>query len=254
MKTTAKIWARLGLGALAIVAPVAQAAAQDGGFTVGAFGFRGDTAYGFTDTAALPFIEYENDYVKLGIPSLDLKLPWVSSERLSFALSVDLLGGEGGYEADDATILHGMAEREAGIWAGGKVDWRSDVIDLSFGAMTDVSGDSDGSRVKIEASRTFFWGERVMITPKLGAVWLDDKAVDYYYGVRPGEATASRAAYEGSATVNIEGGVTIGYMLAERHMLMLDVTVTRLGDGITDSPIAVEDTLTSVGLGYMFRF
>lgn len=258
MQTTRNMMGSLALAGLAMALPAGQALAQDGGpdggFTFGLLGFKGDTPYGFSDTAALPYLAYENDYVRVGIPSLDVKLPWVSSEQLSFGLTVDFLGGEGGYEADDAAILTGMAERKAGIWAGATVDWRSEYVDLSFKALTDASGESDGSTVKLEASRMFFLGERFTVTPKLGATWLDDKAVDYYYGVRAAEATTGRAAYKGSSTVNIEGGVTFGYMLAERHMLMLDLSVTRLGDGITDSPIVKEDTLTSVGLGYMFRF
>ena len=34
----------------------------------------------------------------------------------------------------------------------------------------------------------------------------------------------------------------------------MDISATKLGSGIADSPIAVDDTLTSIGLGYMFRF
>ncbi|WP_112310300.1 MipA/OmpV family protein [Pseudogemmobacter bohemicus] len=225
-----------------------------GGFTVGLLGFRGDTAYGFTETAALPFIEYENEYFKLGLPTLDVKLPWISTETLSFGLSVDLLGGEGGYEASDAPHLRGMAEREAGIWAGAVMDWRTEAVDLSFRAMTDIGGDSEGSSLSVMASRDFFVGERLMITPKLGATWLDDKAVNYYYGVTQAEAAPGRAAYTGTSTVNVEAGITFGYLLSERQMLMLDVSVTNPGSGITDSPVVTEDRLTSVGLGYMLKF
>lgn len=251
----------LALALLAIMTTATQVSAQGGpggpgggGFTVGLLGFSGETPYGFRENAGFPMIEYENDYFKIGIPSLDMKLPWISSETLSFGLSVDLLGGEGGYKPSDAAILSGMAERKSGIMAGATMDWRTDVVDLSFKAMTDVGGDSKGSSVKLEASHMFFLGERFTVSPKIGAVWLDDKSVDYYYGVRANEATATRAAFQGKSTVNIEAGMTFGYMLAKNQMLMLDVNVTKLGSGITDSPIVVNKNLTTVGLGYMFRF
>lgn len=261
MKSNSTKLRGLTLAFLATMTTVTQVSAQDGpggpdggGWTFGLFGFTGENAYGFRETAGFPMIEYENDYFKIGVPSLDVKLPWISSENLSFGLSVDFFGGEGGYEPSDAAILNGMAEREGGVWAGGTIDWRTDVVDLSFKAMTDVGGDSEGSSIKLEASRMFFLGERFTVSPKIGAVWLDDKAVDYFYGVRAGEVTATRAAYTGNSTVNVEAGVTFGYMLAERHMLMLDISATKLGSGIADSPIVVNDTLTTVGLGYMFKF
>ncbi|NUB45005.1 MipA/OmpV family protein [Fertoebacter nigrum] len=259
MTTSRTLRGSLALAVCVAALQPAQTLAQEGGlrggsFTVGLFGFQGDTAYGFTETAAVPFVEYENDHFKIGVPSVDVKLPWISSEQLSFGLTVDFFGGEGGYEAGDAPILNGMADRDGGVWAGATMGWRSDLVDLSFAAMTDVTGDSDGSSFKLEASRSFVAWDRLMITPKLAAVWLDDNAVDYYYGVRAGEATASRAQYSGSSTVNVEGGITFGYMLAERHMLLLDLGVTKLGSGIADSPIVVDDMLTKVGLGYVFKF
>lgn len=272
MKTTRNLPGSLQLGRLSLGHPAfgglafaallgllppsaAQAQEQGGsGFTLGLFGLHGNTPYGFSDSAVLPFLEYENDYFKIGVPSLDVKLPWVSSEQLSFGLTVDFFGGEGGYEASDDPILHGMAERESSIWAGATALWQTEAVDLSFKAMGDIGGESDGTLVSLEASHSFHLGERFMITPKLGAVWLDDKTVDYYYGVRAAEVTADRAGYEGSSTVNIEAGISFGYMLTERQMLMLDITATKLGSGITDSPIVTEDRVTKVALGYMFRF
>lgn len=246
-------------GAVAVLMLVQPAHAQEDDYRwgIGLMGMSSDSPYGFGEDAVLPFLSFENDWVEIGGPSVDVKLPWISTENLSFALRVDFFGGEGGYDADDAIDapqLAGMAEREGGIWAGAAMEWKSEVVDLSFAALKDVDGDSDGASLKLEVSRGFFLGERWMVTPRLGATWLDDNAVDYFYGVTAAEATGTRAAYTGEATVNLEAGVSLGYMLAEQHMIMLDLSATKLGDGIADSPIVTDDTLTSVGLGYMFRF
>lgn len=245
------------VSALALTAT--QAVAQDGappegGWTLGLFGFSSNTPYGFRDNAAAPMIEYENEYFKFGLPSTEIKLPWVSNEQLSFGVMIDLFGSESGYKASDAPILRGMAERDSGVWAGARMDWKTEVVDLSLKALRDVGGDSKGTSVEAEVSKTFFLNERLMVSPKIGAVWLNDNTVDYYYGVRSGEATATRAAYKGTSTVNMKVGVNVGYMIAQNQMLMMDLSVTKLGDEIADSPIVVDDTLTSVGLGYMFKF
>lgn len=245
------------IGALALTA--SQVAAQDsgppeGGWTLGGFVFSSNTPYGFRDNAGAPLIEYENEHFKLGIPSAEIKLPWISNEQLSFGVTVDLFGSEGGYKPSDAAILSGMTERESGLWAGARVDWTTEFVELSFKALQDVGGDSKGSSLEAEASKTFFVGDRLVISPKIGAVWLNDNTVDYYYGVRANETTATRAAYQGTSTVNIKVGVNLGYMLTQNQMLMMDLSVTKLGSEIANSPIVVDDTLTSVGIGYMFKF
>lgn len=222
------------------------------GIGVGLLGMTGKTPYGFTKTAVLPMVDYDGTYLRVSGPAADLKLPWISNERLSFALRANLFTGEG-YKPSDAPILTGMARRKEGIWLGGVADWSADLVDLSFEALADV-GDSEGLRLKAEASRMFFLGERVALKPRAGLVWMDDKAVDHFYGVRAEEVRTGRPAYEGSSAVALEAGLTLSYMLAPRHMLMLDLGVASLGSGVTDSPIVVEDTLYSVGAGYMFRF
>ena len=248
---TLALLACLAATTTAIAPAMAQEEGQ-GGLSFGLMGFSGDSPYGFTDSGVMPFVDFDSRYVRISGPNADLKLPWISNENIDVALRANFFSGEG-YEASDDAILTGMAEREGGIWVGAALDWRTPAVDLSFEALSDT-GDSEGSRVRIEASRMFFLGERVTVKPRLGAVWMDGEAVDYFYGVGAGEVTPTRAAYSGSSTVNIEAGVSIGYMLAERHMLMLDISATRLGDGIADSPIVPDDTLTAIGIGYMFRF
>jgi outer membrane protein len=72
------------------------------------------------ETKALPMIRFENEYVKVGGLGLEVKLPSLElaeSSRIKFGIvgKMEL----GGYEADDAPILAGMAERKSGFWAGG---------------------------------------------------------------------------------------------------------------------------------------
>ncbi|MFD1911302.1 MipA/OmpV family protein [Halodurantibacterium flavum] len=237
--------------ALALVA-AGPAIAQDSGFALGAGVFSERRAYGDTTTSALPFLSYDSRYFSVEGTSADLKLPWISGDRLQFTLRARYSIGEG-YEAADDPILSGMAEREGGLWLGGTVTFAADFADLSLEAVHDVSGDSDGSRIRLEAARSFRW-DRFSLTPSIAATWLDDNAVNYFYGVLPSEAMAGRAAYEGTATTNISLGLRAGYSLTERQMILFDASVTSLGDGITRSPITTEDSVTSVGLGYIYRF
>jgi outer membrane protein len=93
-----------------------------------------------------------------------------------------------------------------------------------------------------------------MLVPQIGAEWVDKKAVDYYYGVRAGEATPGRAAYLGKATVNAELGLTGIYRFDKQQSLMLNVGVKALGKEIKRSPIVDRSTENRMMLGYMYRF
>jgi outer membrane protein len=66
------------------------------------------------ETRALPMLSFENQYVKLSGPNLELKLPGLQlsdSQRLNFGIVAKLFGG-GGYEASDSPAL---AWRQGGV-------------------------------------------------------------------------------------------------------------------------------------------
>ena len=200
-------------------------------------------------TRALPLLMYENRWVRIGGPGIDLKLP--SAGPVSFALRARYAFD--GYEQDDAPILNGMAERKDSFWLGGAAKWHNDIADLSAEWLGDVSSHSKGQQFKLQLDRSFRTGA-FEFTPRVAATWLDRKYVDYYYGVTAAEVTAGRPFYEGDATVNAEVGLRTVYALAPHHSLSLDVSTTRLGAGIKDSPLVERRNLSRVNVGYVYRF
>lgn len=207
------------------------------------------------ENRALPMIQYENRWVRVFGPGLTVKLPGVQlgpTQRLEFGLVARYDGS--GYEASDAPILNGMAERKGGFWAGGRAAWKSDLADLGAEWTTDVSGHSKGQRLSLTLERTWRLGNQTLLTPRVGANWLDKKYVDYYYGVRASEVAAGRAFYAGKSTVNAELGVRGMYLFNRHHSMFVDVGVTSLGSGIKDSPLVDSSTENRVFLGYLYRF
>ena len=208
------------------------------------------------ETRVLPMLSYENQYLKLSGPNLELKLPGLklgTSQRLNFGIVVDLFGG-GGYEAGDSPALAGMAERKSSVWAGAKVEWENDVADVKLELLGDASGKSKGQRVALGLERKWMLSPKVMLVPQVGVEWVDNKYVDYYYGVRASEATAGRATYVGKATVNPEISLTGIYRFDKQQSLMLNVGVKSLGKEIKNSPIVGRSTESRVMMGYMYRF
>jgi outer membrane protein len=208
------------------------------------------------ETRGLPMLSYENQYVKLSGPNLELKLPGLKlseSQRLNFGVVADLFGG-GGYEASDSPALAGMAERKSSVWAGVKVEWENDLADVKLELLGDASGNSKGRRVVLGLERKWMLSPKLMLIPQVSIESVDKKYVDYYYGVRASEARAGRAAYAGQSTVNPEISLTGIYRFDKQQSLMLNVGVKSVGKEIKNSPIVGRSTENRVMVGYMYRF
>ena len=215
-------------------------------------------AYKGTDreTRVLPMISYENRYVKLGGPNLELKLPGIElsdSQRLNFGVMTQLFDGAG-YEAKDSPALAGMSERKSSIWVGAKMEWENDLADVKLEWLGDASGKSKGQRLALGLERKIMLSPRLMLIPQVGVEWVDKKYVDYYYGVRDSEATAGRAAYTGKATLNPEISLSGIYRFDRHHSMMLNVGVRSFGKEIKNSPIVGRSTENRVMLGYKYSF
>lgn len=199
-----------------------------------------------TDYSVLPLPWYENRWVDVRGPAVDLKLP--SPGPVSFRLR-GRYGFSDGYEASDSPYLAGMAERKGRVWLGGAALWHNSVANVS----AEWLGSSDGQTFSIGLNRGFAYG-RFRLTPRVSAQWVSDKYVDYYYGVRAAEVRVDRPYYEGESTVNVEAGLRVDYRLTQNQGLYLDVSATRLGSGIKDSPIVDRSHSTAVRIGYLYRF
>ncbi|MCE8021503.1 MipA/OmpV family protein [Halomonas sp. MCCC 1A11036] len=207
------------------------------------------------DNTPVPLLQFENRYLHLFGPQIEFKLPSLDisdSQRLNFGIVGKYDGS--GYKEDDAPILNGMSERKGGFWVGGKVEWSSDLVDLSAEWLADASGNSNGQVVNLGVERTWRFGNHVLLTPHVGASWQNEKTVDYYFGVRDNEVRLGRPAYAGEAATNIEAGVRGVYMFNKQHSILMGVEVTSLADEIKDSPLVDRSTTNSVFLGYIYRF
>jgi len=264
--------ARLTCFALSLLAAgAASAAQQDPGadddsatetksysWGLGIAGLSQQTAYTDIDreNLVIPLIFFENRWIELMGPWLDIKLPgleWGEEQELEVALRTQLFGFDG-YEAKDAPILNGMEERKSGMMSGPAVEWSNPFVNVSAEWMFDVSGDSKGQRASIGLERSFFFGEHVMVTPSVTATWLDEKYANYYYGVRSVEARAGRPAYVVDSTVNTEVALRTDYMFDARQAVFIQLSYTALGSEIKDSPLTDRSGETMAFLGYLYRF
>lgn len=207
------------------------------------------------ETEAVPLLYFENEYVEFSGLGLEVKLPSLQlgeGSRIKFGIV-----GEAelsGYEAKDAPILAGMAERKSTMWVGAKATWENEFVDLSAELAADASGNSKGRRFSVGVEKEWHLGERTMVVPYVTAHWLDKKYVGYYYGVRAAEATAGRASYVGKGGVNVDIGLRATHQFDNRHSMLLDVGITRLAKQIKASPLVGRSSTSQVIVGYMYSF
>jgi len=238
-------WAPLAL------AQSSDASDDDGQWSVGLAVVGLDKPYHDYDneTYVFPLVSYESRWISASVPKFDIKLN--SSETLSFRLRASFAGE--GYKAKDSPVLTGMKDRKFSLWAGGAVVWNTDFANITGEVLTDAGGKSKGTSAKLQMDRRFAAGS-FGFTPRLAAQWVDDKYVDYYFGVEQSEVLVDRPFYEGKATTNAEVGLTLDYNPAEHHTVFLDAGLTHYGSTVEDSPLVDKPCQTTLGLGYSYRF
>jgi len=197
----------------------------------------------------LPALQYENAWVRVFGPMVDLKVPKVGPVDL--VLRAQYM--DNGYKASDSAFLAGMEERKGGIWLGLRADWPTPVARFAAEWMADSSGHSDGQHVKLTVDRLFPVG-RFGVAPRLGLLWQDSAYVHYHYGVSAGEALPDRPAYEGKAALSTELGVRVLYGLSPAQSVFLDLSSTALGSSIKDSPLVERSRVSGLRAGYLHRF
>lgn len=158
----------------------------------------------------------------------------------TFSLKAGALVRFSSYEPEDSAALQGMEEREMTVDAGFSGTAEGDWGQLELGVLTDVLDRHSGQEVRL--SYGYELGDRnLSVTPFAGLRWMSADLADYYYGVRPAEATPARPAYEVSSTTSAFAGATARYRLGERWSLFGMLAWQRLEDEVHESPIVEDD-------------
>lgn len=245
---------RLSALALFLFAPVA-AQAETPASSVWGLGFTaGQERQPYRDfehkVQVLPLLLFENRWLRVAGPTLDLKL--ISHPEHAFGLRLRL--ADEGHAPKDSPYLAGMTERKPSLWLGAGGAWRLGGVKVTGELLADASNNSQGVRASVGLERPFQAGGRFEITPRLVLHHLDRKYVDYYYGVRTGEALATRPVYSGPSVLNVETALRIGHAISPRQRLSLDLGTTRLGSGIGRSPLVEGSRQDSARVAFLHIF
>lgn len=196
----------------------------------------------------VPVYLYEGKHAYLHGYRAGLKLYDEQDSRFDVFLSHRFEGFP--YDTIPSSIA-GMAERSPGADFGMSFQRNSAWGSVFSEYLHDVSGASGGNELRL--GYNYEWKNGPWrVRPQMMLAVRDSNLNDYYYGVRPGEATALRPAYHAGSGVNTQLGLYGAYSLTERWRLLAGVSATRWSKGVRNSPIVDSRVQISTNLGLMY--
>jgi outer membrane protein len=145
-----------------------------------------------------------------------------------------------GFDASDSYIFENMDERKFSMDAGAGLTYEKKNWKIGFSGMFDILGRSKGYELKSNISKVFNAGP-IFFEPRISISYLDEKHIDYYYGVNANEVNSNTYEYVGQSAINstVSFSVSTPILLGGFTMLSLDYKI--FDSSITESPL-VEDT------------
>jgi outer membrane protein len=254
---------RLSLLAL-LLAPLA-AAASSGGTDVlvdflaipGSAGLGAIQRFGYTPYKGatisrdlVPLYMYEGKTVYLHATRVGLKL----SEQPRYGFDVFLDYRFEGYPVDQTpAALAGMDKRipEVDLGAAYRHSARWGKLDAEI--LHDANGTSKGTELRLGYSFDWHAG-RFHLRPNLTVARRSASLNNYYYGVRPSEATPTRPAYLPGSGVDWTLGLAAYYEMTERWRLLGAVGVTVADSRVRNSPVVEDKPQHNAMLGLAYDF
>lgn len=153
-----------------------------------------------------------------------------------------------------------MGRRKASTDGVINIHWRTPenyFIHLNY--FRDIGNVSNGDSVALSFSRHIIFPQGLfnhpcLLIPSIALEWESTRLVDYYYGVRPEEATPDRPVYAGRDTVNGGARLTGFYLINKSWTVFAGVHAAVFGRGIAESPIVTRRYTTRGYIGSAWLF
>ncbi len=198
----------------------------------------------------LPLYIYDGKQLFLDANRVGVKLLDEPTQRFDLLIERRL---EGFPLTQAPASLTGMAMRDASVDVGVSYSMRQPWGQLKAEVVHDSNSTHQGTETRLGYSKEWRSGALTW-RPSLSVAWRSAKLNDYYYGVRAGEATATRAAYEPGAGLEARVGLHATYEVSRHWSLLTGVSATVLGNGVKNSPIVAQRVLPSYYLGAVYDF
>lgn len=173
---------------------------------------------------------------------------WANEDHtLGLALAGEIRWG---WRARDAQRLAGMMKRRSSIEGGPSLEWDGGGIEAAVTYKHDLTGAARGSALRVSVGKDLIDTHGFKLAALIAAERLDARTNQYYFGVRPVEATAMRPSYQPSAGTDAIVGIDASYALDSRHLVVFGGSITRLNASAAHSPIVAKRDAAWGWIGY----
>ena len=192
---------------------------------------------------ASPVIFYDNGVVYVRWSRAGVYFLGNEEDDYAWGFSLTLQPRVYGYEYGE---IYAMNERKT-TWEGGLAfSAKTDKAYLEIMALTDILDRYDSFIVKTEIGYDFEFANFTLY-PSFIFIYQSSEFLNYYYGVRNDERTASREEYIPSNGLQLGLQTYIKYPFTKNTAALVNLRVDRLSSEATHSPI-VEDAYIYSGL------
>jgi outer membrane protein len=198
----------------------------------------------------LPLYLYEGERFFLNADRAGYKFIDDGIRRFDLFLSRRL---EGFPQDDVPDVARGMDPRNASVDLGLRYRHRLAWGTMRLTALQDVSNTSNGTELRLGYSTTWRSG-RWTLRPDVSVSFRDSDLNDYYYGVRPHEATEQRTAYAPGSGTDFTVAMYGTYRLLQNWRLIGGIALTLHDRAVRGSPIIRDGVQPAVFAGAVYDF
>ena len=224
--------------------------------TIGAGPYVQSQPYKDADAIVVPspVIFYDNSLVYVRWTRAGIYFLGDKNDDLSWGFSLTAQPRVNQYKASDSSYLTGMSDKESSIEGGLAFSASKEKAYFEVMALTDMLRNHEAWVLNSELGYKLEVG-KLSIYPSLLLTYQSAKFMDYYYGVKSYEATASRAYYSPSSGFQVGAQAYFNYPLTEKVAVFANLRADKLSTEATDSSIVNEDYIYSglVSLIYTFE-
>ena len=193
----------------------------------------------------LPVIGYRGEKLRVFGPFVNYEM----YQTGAFGFDARLRPRFGGFDESDSDIFDNMEERKFSIDLGFGLTWQRDDWKLELAGLYDVLDRSDGREWRVSLGRAYRV-DKVFLEPTVGISYLDNRHVDYYYGVDVSETASFRPAYRGESALKRKLGISMVTPVWFKGLTRISVENTWYDSAIADGPLTDADSSLSIYIAF----
>lgn len=202
-----------------------------------------------------PVVFFDNSLFYVRWSRLGVYFLGDKQEEFAWGLSLTAQPRTLGYKADDADILAGMDERKSSLEGGLAFSAKYKDTYVENMLLHDLLGYHKSWLNRTEVGTKYSLG-KVNFYPSIVMLYMSDKFVNYYYGVKNNEANLAinRPAY--TAHSGFEFGVQtyVGFPLSKHFSALFNFRYDLLAKGAKNSPLVEDDYIYSGLASVLYNF